>query len=119
MKMDITYLINLTEAIVKSPAVEQYNVGITKDPSKRRNQYWRGDKIREYDHFVILEWGLSHSEAQYLEEIVFTELTRDQERVTYRKYKHSVRDQGYRRSFGGYTPKPDDTYDLYIAWWEP
>jgi hypothetical protein len=117
--MDISYLIALVEAIVKSPSVEQYNIGITLDATRRRSQYWRGDKVREYDHFVLLEWMLSQSEALQMEECLFVNLTQDRQSITYTKYKHTIRDQKYRRGLGGRLPSNEDLYDLYIAWWEP
>jgi hypothetical protein len=117
--MDASYLTALVEAIVKSPSVEQYNIGITLDATRRRRQYWLGDGVREYDHFVLLEWDLSHSKALQMEERLFVDLTQDKRSITYKKYKSTVRDHSYHASIGGRKLCCEDSYYLYIAWWVP
>ena len=53
-------------AIVSSPNVEEYAVGITSDPTGRRSAYGTVDS--EMSALVLLEWNLGRDDALELEE---------------------------------------------------
>lgn len=108
-------LANTCRAIVASPQVTQFVVGITTNPSARRQSYKRWAENHEngpgkLDGFVILDWGYSRDDIRAVEEYLFNAFVdHDNYGVIDMSYKPSVYKKG---------PNADDQ-SIYIAWWSP
>lgn len=99
------------KAIIKSPVVDQYLIGITSDSKKRKNSY----KKEGFDCFAIIDTGLTKKDAISEEKRLFEMLTENKNEITYKKYHHEKREGNYQPSTGG---KDDhENYDIYISWW--
>jgi hypothetical protein len=94
------------KAIVASPLVGQYLVGITTNVQNRRSAYERVGFL----YFFVLEVGLNRSAAISLERGLFDALTSDPDLSS--KYHAEKRGGSYRASTGG---KIGETYALYVA----
>lgn len=103
----------IVETIIRSPLISRYNVGITLNSQARR----RGYLGVGFDHYVVLDFGLSCARALARERELFELLTGNTKGVSYRKYRETVRDASYRASTGGIGMQHDRKYDIYLAWW--
>jgi len=107
------------DAIVSSPKVAMYNVGITMNPDRRRRQYVLYSTPKAWEHMAFLAYGLTLLQAQKLENVLFDYCTKTNARsVRHRKYS-PVREGNYRRSSGGRADDGQATYSVYLAWCEP
>ena len=115
--MKIEEIVSTINAIIQSPLVEQYKMGISMRSPNRRKQYLGVG----FEHYVIIDTWLSANEALEKEQETFRLLTKDvdQRSLLYRKYDHKSRDTNTPQSLGGHKPEPEEKYDLYIAWWSP
>ena len=112
---NVSRIAETIEAIVSSPLVIYYNVGITLNPQTRRIPY--ASSAPYYRHFVILETGLSSVEAIELERTLFNKIVAyDKRCFSYRKYAPVRRDAPYKASLGGKRAQNDGVYVFYIAW---
>lgn len=107
------------DAMVASPMVEIYNVGITMDPNRRRRQYVLYSSPRPWNHMAFIAYGMTLRQAQALEKELFSYCTKeDLSALRYKKYS-SVKDGPYRPSAGGRNDDGQTIYSVYIAWCEP
>lgn len=102
------------DALISSPLIEKYLVGITSDVVGRRKSY--ASKNIDCKNFYILEVSLTSDEALNLEHELFLELVKDKEHIRYKKYHLEKRDVPYRKSTGG-VRKEGKVYSVYIAAW--
>src|SRR5690606_4324726 len=107
------------DAIVASPRVEMYNVGITMSPDRRRRQYVLYSQPRPWNHMAFLAYGLTLKQAQSLEEGLFTYCTESASKSRRCKKYSPVKDGPYRRSAGGRADDSQPNYSVYVAWCEP
>ena len=94
------------KALVASPRIRQYLVGITSNSVSRRRSY----RSHGFPFYYVLETGLTKADALAMERDLFKCLTT--EPVTRKKYHAEKRDSAYRASTGG---KNGDNYVVYIA----
>jgi hypothetical protein len=107
------------DAIVASPRVAMYNVGITVNPDRRRRQYILYSTPRPWNHIAFLAYGLTLAQAQKLEEGLFNYCKQaDRRSFTHKKYS-PVKEGVYRRSAGGRADDGTSCYSVYVAWCEP
>jgi hypothetical protein len=114
LRMKTQEIVDTVKAIVASPEISQYKVGLTLNSPRRRLQYLG----KGFEHFVILDTWLSAATAVEKEQVVFRALTEtsDKRSLVYRKYHLKSRDASTTRSLGGRKPESSDSYDLYMAW---
>lgn len=106
-------------AIVASPQISMYNVGITMSPDRRRRQYVLYSTPRPWNHMAFLAYGLTLSQAKSLEEDLFNYCTKTGlSSVRYKKYS-GVKDGPYRSSAGGRKDDEHPIYSVYLAWCDP
>lgn len=107
------------DAIVASPRVEMYNVGITMSPDRRRRQYVLYSTPRPWKHMTFLAYGLTLKQAKRLEEGLFNYCTESEPKsLRCRKYS-PVKEGPYRASSGGRADDGNPIYSVYVAWCEP
>lgn len=107
------------DAIVASPSVGIYNVGITMSPDRRRRQYALYSTPRPWNHMVFLAYDLTAKQAVALEKHLFTYCAKG-EATTARQQKYSrVKEVEYRSSVGGLVDGGLKNYSVYVAWCEP
>lgn len=94
------------KALIASPLIKQYLIGITSKSTVRRKSYLSVG----FPFYYVLETGLSKEEALAIEKELFNKLITD--RVTYKKYHVEKRNKPYRPSTGG---KSGDYYEVYVA----
>ena len=99
-------------ALISSPMVDKYVVGITCNFKSRRSAY----KKEKFPYFFVIEVALDKVSAVKLEEDLFNLLVSDKRSIAYKKYHHDKRDGRYHRSTGG---KDSDSYFVYIAAFAP
>jgi hypothetical protein len=107
-------MIATIEAIVRSPMLEKYNIGITVDSTRRRSQYKNFEPT--WPHYVILKSGLSAKDALKIEHDLFTQATSNKRSILYKKYRGDSREKSYKPGLGGLEKDNDKLYDIYIAW---
>lgn len=112
--------IQTIEAIVRSPLLEEYNIGITMRPLERKDQYrmW-GPKndAPSWPHFVILNTrDLNAKSALSLEEELYALIKENKKSILFKKYRGDTKNGEYTRSLGGLKEDNDHAYYLYIAW---
>jgi len=103
------------DAIVRSPRVVRYCVGITLDPYSRSKQYryWQVP----YPHFAVLETNLSANNALMLEKELFYEIKNSRNNTLRRsKYVPDRIEGEYVNSLGGKASDNDSAYVFYVAW---
>jgi hypothetical protein len=98
--------------ILKSPDVEGYAVGLTKNVKSRRASYKNNAGWKSL--YVIVD-NLTQEQSLELEEKYFDYLTQDKRRIFYKKYHPEKRDDNHRASVGGSSPEDDSLYSLYVA----
>lgn len=98
--------------ILRSPDVEGYAVGLTKNVKNRRASYKNNSGWKCL--YVIVD-NLTQEQSLKLEELYFDYLTRDERTVFYKKYHPEKRDSNHRASVGGSSPDDDSLYSLYVA----
>lgn len=110
-------IVDVVSVLVRSQELETYRVGITKDSSRRRNQYKNYSVPKPWPHMVFLAFDLPLAKAQTLEKSLFETCTNgDRRSPLYKKYDSSVRDQAYVKSAGGKPSTDDARYCLYVVW---
>ena len=117
MKTEAHYerLADTCRAIIASPKVVQFVVGITTNPTARRQSYRQWVQNHSLgpgslDGFVILDWGYNQEDIRSVEEYLFNALVdHDNYGVIDTSYKPSV----YRKGPNA------DSQSIYIAWWSP
>ena len=97
-------------ALIASPRIDRYVVGITLTPSTRRSSYRR----EGFDLYFTLEHGMDLAEALSLERAVFGTLLESKKKLTHKKYQPDKRDSTYRSSSGGKKAE-GKSYSLYVA----
>lgn len=102
------------DTLVRSPVVDYYLIGITRNVKVRRASY--NSKAIGCKLFYILETDLDADSAIEMEERLFTEVTSNKQRLLYKKYNNLKRDSSHRVSFGGRKGE-DSNYSVYIAVW--
>ncbi|GAB6197540.1 hypothetical protein PAGU2595_028790 [Lysobacter xanthus] len=107
------------EAIVASPRVAMYNVGITMSPDRRRRQYALYSTPRAWNHMAFLAYGLTLQQAQKLEMELFEHCAKAPPRSQLAKKYSPVKEGAYRRSAGGRADDGEASYSVYVAWCEP
>lgn len=102
-------LLATCQAIVASKAVVQFVVGITTDPTTRRQHYrrWAKGKGGNLDGFVLLDWGRSAAEGEAIERYLFEHLVDNP--------GYGVIDETYKNA----VKRTSDDQTIYIAWWSP
>lgn len=106
-------------AIVASPKVVMYNVGITMNADRRRRQYALHSAPRPWYHMAFLAYGLTLQQALKLEEGLFQYCAKAAPN-TLRARKYSpVKESSYRRSSGGRLDAGEAIYSVYVAWCDP
>ena len=111
--LTLTAALALVHSVVISPMVAGYNIGITCNPQSRRQSY-RGVG---YEHFAIIDFGLSSSEALALEKDLYDKLTSNKLDVSYEKYRQNAKGTAHRPSLGGKSSSNTLEYCVYVAWW--
>ena len=106
-------------AIVASPKVEMYNVGITMNADRRRRQYVLYSTPRPWGHMAFLAYGLTLKQAQDLEEGLFNYCKEASPKSLLRRKYSPVKEGPYRRSAGGRIDDGQPNYSVYVAWCEP
>ncbi len=105
-------LVGHVVALIRSPSIAGYLVGITKDVPGRKASY-----IREgFPLFFIIKTELLAAEAVELEKYLFETLTENKRLIQYKKYQSSKRDRGHRRGMGK-SPGTERNFVLYVAAW--
>ena len=109
------HLLSAISEIVKSPAVEGYNVGYTaRSGWDRLKEYLRVD----YRHLVILLDKLPQREASAIECELQRRACADRRSLLYRKYHPDKRNGPAYPSVGGAKHDPSTAiHSVYIAWW--
>lgn len=113
---DIDPIIDVVSVIVRSPSLETYRIGITKDRRRRRNQYLTASAPKPWPHMVFMAFDLDMQKAQAMEREVFERCVSATRSVLYKKYDQVVRDRPYVRSAGGRTSDDQSPFCLYMAW---
>lgn len=83
-------------SIISSPLVSWYNIGITCNTDARRKSY-RGIG---FDHFAIIEFGLSAQKALGFEKNLHEILLLDKRMASYKKYRNNA-NGSHKPSLGG------------------
>ena len=96
-------------ALVRSPSLSQYLVGITANERTRRSSY----EGIGFQYFFILETGLSREQALMLESALYDRIRED--KTLARKY-HAEKHGGHRASTGG---QIHECYCVYVAAFAP
>jgi len=113
-------LLKTIEAIVRSPLLEEYNIGITVDLPRRKGQYrtWGPrNNAPSWQHFVVLNTRpLQASKALELEQDLYNLITNDRRSVLYRKYRGDTKHKPHTKSLGGLTDDNERPYYIYVAW---
>jgi hypothetical protein len=102
------YLFKTTRAILRSPAVKGFLIGVTAKPIARRNVARRVG----FPNFVIMATGFTPKKATEIEEALWTIFR------NHKKYNEHHRDLPYHPSIGGtkrYSQKR--AYMIYLTWW--
>jgi len=107
-------IVETIKDIIASPLIRQYRFGLTKRSVQRRRTYFHYG----YNHYVIIDTGLSANKAIDLEQKVFNLLTKHSGKRSnlYRKYHEGTRDKNTSKSIGGADTESGELYDLYITW---
>ncbi|ODB95112.1 hypothetical protein A3197_17250 [Candidatus Thiodiazotropha endoloripes] len=113
-------LIDTIECIVRSPLLEQYNIGITMRPVERKDQYrtWGPrNNAPTWPHFVILNTRqLKAKAALSLEEKLYGMIQMNKKSILFKKYRGDTKHGPYTPSLGGLKGDNNHRYYLYIAW---
>lgn len=102
-------LLTTCRMIIASGDVVQFVVGITTDPSTRRQHYrrWAKGLGGNLDGFVLLDWKRTATEGEAIERYLFEGLVDHPGcGVIDMTYKNSVK-------------RTSDDQTIYIAWWSP
>ena len=100
------------DAIVQSPGVGEYMIGITGRPSAHRKREYA--RLRGYEHLVVLADNLAAEDARELEEHLQGYISEVKRLGVYRKYERSWRDGPYYPNCGD----RDRIFSVYMAWQE-
>jgi len=99
-------------AVIASPKIDQYLVGITANLDQRRKAYI-GEK---FPILLVLEINLDKAAAINLERNLFKGLVEKKRSRFYSKYHREKRDSPYRNSTGG---QSGEAYCVYLAAFGP
>lgn len=103
------------DAIVRSPAVIEYMIGITSRSLRQRQSEYVGK--HGYGHLVFLATDLSADVALELEESLQLWIDHARQHAVYRKYEPTRRATLHRPSLGANRASPDDLrYSVYLSW---
>jgi hypothetical protein len=102
------YLFKTTRAILQSPAVRGFLIGITATPIARRSVARRVG----FPNFVILATGFTPEKGLEIEAALWTDF------VDHKKYNEHHRNLPYRPNIGGTKRyKKTRAYVIYLTWW--
>lgn len=97
-------------AILRSPSVSEYMIGVTSRPNLLRRAEYRAK--RGYQHLVVLADNLSPAIAERIEEALQGYITHAPSLAVFKKYERSRRRGPYYPNLG----RRDTLFSVYMAW---
>ena len=108
--------LNMINALIKSPEIEFYNIGITKSFKSRKSSYKR---LKESNHLYFIDAEIKGKDILKIEKKLFERLTSNKKSINYKKYSPQKRDEPYHNSGGSKKAKEieliGNEYYLYVA----
>ena len=109
-----TGLIPAITALIQSPGITKYVIGITADIPSRVRAYSRVSIPWVY----VLQTNLFAKQALAIEKALFEAAVSDRRSLAYRKYHDGKKEQKYCPSIGGVgAERPGKAYAVYVAGW--